>query len=296
MSAFSGQKGKIMEKSAWTVKVWGVRGSFPVPEKDFLEYGGNTSCVSADCGEKLIVFDAGSGLIRLGNAISHSGRKRVDILLSHLHIDHCLGLFGFRLLHDPEAQIHLYGSAQEGRSFRENLERLFCTPYWPLGLEDFPARIELHEVAPGTSFRLAGEENAAEGIEVRTLAGNHPNGSLLYRLESGEKSIVYALDCETDGDTALRLAEFSHGADLLIWDANFTEEELGRRTGWGHSSWRQGIALRRAANAKTVLMTHFSSDYTDEFLRGQEQLAAQADTAVLFAKEGTEVMLSSQQY
>lgn len=277
--------------NALKIKVWGVRGSFPVPEKEFMEYGGNTSCISADCGEIIVIFDAGSGLIQLGNALSHAGRKQVHILLSHLHIDHCIGLFGFRLLHNPEAQIHLYGSAQEGRSFRKNLERLLGAPYWPLGLKDFPAQIELHEMEPGISFQLAGDKNAAESIFVRTLAGNHPNESLLYRLESGGKSIVYALDCETDRDTADRLAEFAQDTDLLIWDANFTDEELGRRTGWGHSSWAQGIDLRREAKAKLVLMTHFSSEYTDEFLHTQEQLAMQADASARFAREGMELRI-----
>lgn len=273
----------------WKVKVWGVRGSFPTADSNYLEYGGNTACISAECGERLVVFDAGSGLTALGRQLSRGAQKRIDILLGHMHIDHCLGLFGFKPLHDAGAEIHLYGRGAEGVGLREQLEKLLGPPYWPLGMKNFPAHVEVHEVEPGNLFRLAGSENSAEDLRVRTLAGRHPNGSLLYRLESDHRSIVHALDCETDGEIFDELGHFSQNADLLIWDANFTEEDLSRHRGWGHSSWKQGIALRQAAGAKHVLMTHYSSEYEDNFLQKQEKLAAQMDPVCRFARERMEL-------
>ena len=279
-----------MEQS-WKVKVWGVRGSFPTPSAEFLQYGGNTSCISVQRGKHLVVLDAGSGFIGLGDHLPPENPKRMDLLFSHLHMDHCLGLFGCRLMHDPEMEIHLYGAAQEGRSFEQNLNDLIRPPYWPMGLRDFPASIRIHEISPGECFVLKGEAGDSGDIKVYTLRGNHPNQSLLYRLEAGGESIVYGLDCELTEEIRPSLRDFSRNCGLLIWDACFTEEDLAKHRGWGHSSWEQGISLGREAGAGTVLMTHYSSKYTDTLLQTQEELAARADSLCRFAREGMEIRL-----
>lgn len=281
-----------MDKT-WKIKVWGVRGSYPTPGAAFAEYGGNTSCILARRGEHSVIFDAGSGLIEMGEQWPPDRRKKLDILFSHLHMDHCLGLFGCCLLHDPEAEIHLYGAAQEGRTFEENLKALMRAPYWPIGFGDSPASIRVHELKPGESFVLKGSGGTSEDIKVHTLCGNHPNQSLLYRLEAGGKSLVYGLDCEMTEEIRPFLRDFSQNADLLIWDACFTDRELLRYRGWGHSSWQQGISLGREAGAGTVLMTHYSPKYTDTFLQKQEELAIKADPSCRFAREGMEICLDS---
>lgn len=268
------------QRQAWTAAVWGTRGAVCMGA-EFLEYGGNTSCVSVDCGGELVVFDAGSGIVRLGGTLS--GGRRIHIFFSHLHLDHILGLPDFGPLHDPEAELHLYGEARDGMSFRQQLERFLGPPYWPLGLGDFPARIAVHEIVPGACVALA------EGLSVSTLRGNHPNGSLLCRLEGAGKRAVYALDCEMGGGMSGRLAEFARGCDLLIWDATFTAGDL--RRGWGHSTWEQGAAVGQAAGAGLTLMTHFSPAYNDAFLRKQEELAGRKSAAVRFAREGMTLRL-----
>lgn len=269
----------------WKVTVWGVRGSMPTPSEDFLQYGGNTSCVSVDCGGFLTVFDAGSGLIQLGKRLKNSGIKRVNLFLSHLHIDHVIGLFGFHAFHDPEMEIRLYGEARAGVSFRQQLETLLGPPYWPLNLEDFPARIRLCEIAPEQFIPLP------DGVFVRTLRGNHSNGSIYFRLENDKRSMVYALDCELEEAFLPEIVRFARGTDLLVCDASFTEEDLARCRGWGHSSWRQCLALRRACGAKLALLTHYSDSYDDRFLQREERLAAMEDTDARFAREGMEVPL-----
>lgn len=269
-------------KTNGTVTVLGVRGSFPTAEGDFLEYGGNTSCFLADLMEETVIFDAGSGLASLGAGTPlPGGRKRIHLLLSHLHIDHVMGLFSFPLLYDPEAEISLWGRAREDGSLRSRLEVLLGPPHWPLGLDDFPARVRIQELTPGGTLPLT------ENLILSTMEGNHPGGSLLYRLEGGGKALVYALDCEMDGETPAALTAFARDADLLIWDASFAPGELIR--GWGHSTWEEGLALGRAAGAKRVLMTHYSTGYTDQFLTRQETLA-QADHC-LFAREGMVIAL-----
>lgn len=269
----------------WKATIWGVRGSMPAASEDFLQYGGNTSCVSVDCGGTLVVFDAGSGLVQLGKQLRDSGQKRLDLFFSHVHIDHVIGFYAFHALHDPEMDIRLYGENREGLSFRRQLETLIGPPYWPLGLEDFPARIEVCEIRPDQFIPLPG------GVFVRTLRGNHPNGSLYFRLEDARRSVVYALDCELEEEILPRIARFAQDTDLLVCDANFTAEDLARCRGWGHSSWRQCLELRRACKAKLALLTHYASDYDDLFLREQERLAALDDPASRFAREGMEVLI-----
>lgn len=263
-----------------SLSVWGVRGALPVADRQFLEYGGNTSCFCLDYEEGLLCFDAGSGLIgRLPE-----GTRRVDILISHVHVDHILGLYSLSALQGTE--IHLYGGAQEGVSFRKRLETVLGRPYWPLGLDEMGERVQVHEIGPGDVFRPDGKEH---GPRVSVLRGNHPGGSLLYRAEIGKVSVAYALDCEMDEEMISSLIEFARRSSLLIWDANFTRKD--KKPGWGHSTWEEGLALGRAAEAERILMTHYSRDYTDTFLREQQQLAEKESGSCRFAKEGMVIVL-----
>lgn len=265
------------------MKIWGVRGASPVPDRRFLQYGGNTSCISLHHGGNTLCFDAGSGLV---NLLPQLTETRLDILISHVHIDHIMGLFALGYLQSPEFEIHLYGEGRQGVSFRKQLETLFGSPYWPLGLQDITARLFIHEISQGEQFSIPGWQGAPR---VSTLRGNHPGGSLLYGLELGGLRITYALDCEMEGKMFARMEEFARGSRLLIWDANFTLE--GFRQGWGHSTWQEGLELAHAAGVGQILMTHYSRDYTDDFLYEQELLAKKADSRCCFAKEGMTIKL-----
>lgn len=257
----------------WKLAVWGVRGSFPRPSPECAEYGGNTVCTALEYEEHTVILDAGTGLAPLGQALTARKKAgRLDILLSHFHIDHVLGLYSFPPFFDSGMKIHLYG----GAGLERHLKTLIAPPFWPLEICTFPAKVAFHEIQPGERFGL-------NGLTVSTRAGNHPGGSLLYRLEGGGKRLTYALDCEAGGPVFPSLAEFARESDLLIWDASFTPQDL--RPGWGHSTWEQGLALGRAAQVKQVLMSHYSWDYSDECLRRQERLA-RPDGICRFAREG----------
>ena len=268
------------------LSVLGVRGSFPVADRQFMEYGGNTSCISLEQGhgEDVLCFDAGSGLYSLCGRLN--GVKRLHILISHVHIDHILGLISLSALQVPE--IHLYGGdmGEVGKGgFQKQLETVIGRPSWPVALGGM-GRIHFHEICGSGPFRLAGAGGAAG---IRTLHGNHPGGSLLYRAELGEVSVTYALDCEMDDAMFSGLAEFAAGSSLLVWDANFVQAD--KRLGWGHSTWEEGLALGRAAGAERVLMTHYSREYSDVFLQEQELAAKEQDSACLFAREGMVIEL-----
>lgn len=255
------------------IEVLGVRGSLPAADRRFMEYGGNTSCICLRYGGGVLCFDAGSGLTGLLGRLS--GVPRLDILISHVHMDHILGLYALASLRGTE--VHLYGAAREGVAFRRRLETVLGPPYWPLELCRAPY-VRIHELAPGEDFSLPG------GAQVHTLQGNHPNGSLLYRVRQAGRDVTYALDCELDEALVPALADFAKNSSLLIWDANFTAAD--KRPGWGHSTWEEGLALARRAGAEKVLMTHYSGGYTDEFLAQQERLARSRSGGCIFAREG----------
>lgn len=264
------------------VLILGVRGGLPAADRRFMEYGGNTSCVALRRGDNVLCFDAGSGLLGLTGRLD--GVKRLDILISHVHIDHLLGLYGLSAFRVPE--IHLYGEARRNAGFRDQLEAVTGRPYWPIGLGNLSAQVHFHEIIPGD--RLTAPWEGGE-LRVSTLRGNHPDGSVLYQAETGGKSVTYALDCELGGPIAASLADFARGTSLLIWDANFTQAD--KRDGWGHSTWEEGLAVGRAAGAERILMTHYSRDYTDSFLEEQELLAGRESGACVFAREGMEIAL-----
>lgn len=259
------------------LEILGVRGAFPTADPQFLEYGGNTSCMALFSGGGVLCFDAGSGFIGLPRRLPDV--RRIDILIGHVHIDHIMGLYYLNTIRVPE--IHFYGEALDGVSFRQRMETPLRPPYWPLDLCAAPG-VHFHEISPGSRFVLPREDGA--GIPVQVLQANHPNGGVLYRADLEQGSVVYAVDCEMNETIPAQLAEFARDCALLIWDANFTRDD--KHPGWGHSTWEEGLDVARRAGAGAVLMTHYSRDYTDTFLREQERLARSRNRACIFAREG----------
>lgn len=257
-------------EQAVAISSFGVRGAFPTTDAAALDFGGNTSCYLVGTEDGAVILDAGSGLTELAKVWD---QPQADILITHLHLDHVMGLFSFPLLFDSGKQVNLYGPP----GFQAALEMLLGSPYWPVGFSDFPARVAFRELFPEEDFRIG-------KIQVCTMGGNHPNGCLYYRLDTAGKRIVYALDCELTADFAPRLTDFCRGADLLVWDANFVSADL--QPGWGHSTWEQGLGLAKEAGVQRVLLTHYCRDYSSGFLEAQEGLAQTVFPGCVFAREG----------
>lgn len=163
-----------------------------------------------------------------------------------------------------------------------------------MGIKDFAAKVVIHPLSPGESlhFPIQGSPEKNREITLRTMSGNHPGGSLLYRMEDSKKSLVYGLDCELDETFTSDYLNFAQKTDLLVWDATFTQND--QKKGWGHSTWEQGIAFCRKVSASQVMMLHYDPSYTDAFLSEQETLARQADPASLFAREGMTILLPAE--
>jgi len=247
------------------VTLWGTRGSVPAPGPDTVRYGGNTACVSVDPGDgTLVVLDAGTGIRRLGATLKERP-TRLDLLLTHLHIDHIQGLGFFGPLRDPSLEVHLWGPASATHSLRERLARYLSPPLFPVRVRDLP-QMQLHDVPCG-DFTIG-------RLHVSAAYVCHPNPTVGYRIAAPEGTVAYLPDHEP----ALGLRgpflsgawtsgyALAAGADLLIHDAQYADYEYAERIGWGHSSIRRALEFAALAGVKTLVPFHHDPSHGDEDL------------------------------
>ena len=247
------------------VKVWGARGTVPTPGPSTNRYGGNTSCLQVTLSDgRLLVLDAGSGIRNLGLRLAGSAR-RIDILLTHLHLDHIQGLLFFAPLFMPDAEIVIWGPpAPEALS--ERLARYLSPPLTPIHLRELPARI---------SFRVCPEGDWEIGpARIRAAPVTHPGPTLGYRISEGATSLCYIPDQELALHSARGVPErkslsgfdLAHGASLLVHDCQYTDDEYPSRIGWGHSRLGDVLAFARFAEAERLLLFHHDPLHDDEQL------------------------------
>jgi phosphoribosyl 1,2-cyclic phosphodiesterase len=246
-----------------TVRLWGARGGIACPGPQTAKYGGNTACVEVRFGDHLLIFDAGTGLRRLGDALlAKGGPIKADIFFSHFHMDHVCGLPFFVPCYIPTNQLRIWGaSPPHGRTTKEALSVMMADPLFPVGLDEFKAKIEYRDFRAGETLKP--HSNAT----LRTMPLNHPGGCTGYRLDFGNKSIAYVTDTEHKPGTLDRnVLDLAGGADLLIYDANYTDEEFPKYVGWGHSTWQEGVRLADAADVDTLVLFHHDPKHNDELL------------------------------
>ncbi|MBX5480738.1 MAG: MBL fold metallo-hydrolase [Myxococcaceae bacterium] len=244
------------------MRFWGVRGSIPSPGTATRRFGGNTPCVEVRFGDQLVIFDLGSGARGLGESFGREGTKAA-IFVSHYHYDHLQGLPFFTPMFNPKNAFVVYGPSRNGLGIKEILAGQMVQPYFPVTAEMvFRAHVEYREFSSGQTLEIGGAKISA--IEL-----NHPGGNLGYRIDYKGKSVVYATDIEHGSKLDERFYEFSRGADLLIYDAMYTEDEYrGRagppRTGWGHSTWQAAVAAADTAGVKRLVLFHHDPTRDDE--------------------------------
>ncbi len=273
---------------------WGVRGSTPTLERDTWRYGGNTPCLelTAPNGTQFIL-DCGTGLRMLGNHLTEKRRGmgiEAHLLVTHYHWDHIQGIPFFHPFFESQNRFHFY-SFQSKYLGPNSLEQVFAaqlaSPYFPVDVTMMTAARDFREVADAETFEIHGTR-----ITARYL--NHPQGCLGYRIETTGGSIVYATDNEPgEPKCDQNLRQLAHGADVLIYDAQYSPEQLASdRRGWGHSSWLEGVKIAREAKVRNLILFHHDPDSPDKVVDGFLSAARQEFPATWAATEGMSISLS----
>jgi phosphoribosyl 1,2-cyclic phosphodiesterase len=249
------------------IRLWGVRGSLAAAGQATVRYGGNTSCVEVrPAADHLIVLDAGSGIRPLGMAVTDEVRA-IDVLLTHLHMDHIQGLGFFAPFFSRRAEVAIWGPPSITASLRQRLTRYLSPPLFPVGLRDFAARLTLHDAPTHQPVRMG-------SVEVSAALIVHPGPTVGYRLTTADGTLAYLPDHEPalgargsiEPPPWLSGGGLASGADLLIHDAQYTAAEYAQRVGWGHSSLDAAVAFAQLNGARRLVTFHHDPAHDDHML------------------------------
>jgi len=248
-------------------RIWGCRGSLATPGHETLRYGGNTSCVEVRLDDgTLLVLDAGTGIRALGLELVREGVRKIDVLLTHLHLDHIEGLGFFAPVWNPETELHVWGPPSPVRSLDARIGRYFSAPLFPVDLSEIPARLVFHD-APSEPWELGGARLYAEQI-------SHPGPTLGYRIEENGNSLAYIPDHEPALGIPLESLTpdwvsgymVAAGAHTLLHDGQYFDEEYTKHMGWGHSSLSDAVTFGHVAEGGSLVLFHHDPVHTDEVL------------------------------
>jgi len=271
-----------MENSDFFVTFWGVRGSLPVPGPQTNEFGGNTSCVEIRCGPHILIIDAGSGIKSLGHLLADESNQDIDLLFSHSHFDHISGLPFFLPLYSRGRTVNIWSGHLEGvMTTQEMIAAFIREPFFPVSPHQFTADVFYRDFSIGDIL------TPKPGITITTAALNHPNGCSGYRVEWQGKSICYVSDTEhREGELDQNIVELIHRADIVIYDATYTDAEYPEFRGYGHSTWQEGVRLCEMAGVKQLALYHHRPSHDDNFLLAMEKEAVAMHPGVVVAREG----------
>ncbi len=271
------------------IRCWGTRGSVAAPGQDKVRYGGETTCYQVcTASGSMLILDAGTGLRALGKTLgSHAGR--IDILLTHLHMDHIQGLGFFAPLYQPDVEVHLWGPQGTTLRLHQRLSRYLSPPIFPTYLRDMPAPIHYHE--------LADDEVAIGEFVVTSALVCHPTVTLGYRIETGDGALGFIPDHEPAlGWGAVPFEDrwtsgyaLARDADLLIHDAQFTSDQYQECVGWGHSSLDQALQFARLCRVRHLVPCHHDPGRSDDELDRFFANASATGTPMTPARDGLEL-------
>jgi ribonuclease BN (tRNA processing enzyme) len=247
------------------VSIQGVRGSIPTSGPDTAYFGGNTSCITVMEEDCMIILDAGSGLQKV--KLPDPATKRVDILLTHLHMDHIQGLGFFSPLFDPDKEVHIWAPSSLTQGLLSRLNKFLSPPLFPVLMRDLPCKLVLHDIS-NSSFEIGPFSISSEFVI-------HPGATVGFRIK-GESAVFSFIP---DHEPALGLKgmipdkkwisgfELVENSDLLVHDGQYTSSEYAKRIGWGHSSMEDTIKFAEFAGVKRLLITHLDPAHTDSKLQ-----------------------------
>lgn len=265
---------------SFDVKIWGARGSMPCTEPSKQKFGGDTSCIELTINTRRVVIDAGSGLAQLGLA-NGSRSYKADLLLSHGHLDHVQGIPFFAPLYRGDSEIRMW------RADPDPLVPLLDPPLSPVSLDLMRGLTDIHIIQAGDVLDLGDE------IWVRTMALNHPGGSLAFRVEALGKVFTTLFDHEPGIVPAIDAAipDFARNSDLLVIDATFDATDLASKRGWGHGTWDQACDIAASAGARQLLLFHHDPRKDDAALDAVERAAQTRFSAASCARQGSNFVL-----
>ncbi|MGH2922853.1 MAG: MBL fold metallo-hydrolase [Solirubrobacterales bacterium] len=249
------------------LKVWGARGSVPAPGPEMNRYGGNTSCVELELSDgSTLIIDAGTGIRSLGVGSVAATLPKINILLTHLHLDHIQGLMFFAPCFRSESEITIWGPSSPEASLEERIARYISAPLSPVEVRELPCDVSFVD-APASQWEVGPATVRAESV-------THRGPTLGYRITDGDTTIAYISDHEPGLGAPLDSLEpewisgydLARGADLLIHDCQYTDEEYPEHLGWGHSRLTDALTFARRVEAKRLLLFHHDPLHSDEFL------------------------------
>ena len=270
------------------LKFWGVRGSIACPSPEHVAYGGNTSCIEVLAGDRRLILDAGTGLRQLGNKYLNDDVRRARILLTHTHWDHISGFPFFAPGFQPGRTFEIMsGHLGAGTTTRQVFAGQMAKPTFPVPLEAMRATLEFEDFVAGDSVPVGG------GVRVTTARLNHPNGATGYRIEHSGKALCYVTDTEhVVGEPDQNILGLIEGADLVIYDSTYTDEEFESHVGWGHSTWQEAVRLCRQATVKQLMIFHHDPNHDDAFMERVEREAREVWDGAHVARERSRVKLA----
>jgi phosphoribosyl 1,2-cyclic phosphodiesterase len=271
----------MREKSLFSVRFWGVRGSIACSGPRTARYGGNTSSLEVRCGDRMLLFDAGTGVRYLGRTLEGT-RLDADLYFTHTHFDHVCGLPFFRPLFEPQNRFRLWaGHLRGAMTLKRVLAEFMMSPLFPVPPEVFRSTLEYRDFSAGETLE------AGDGIRLRTGTLNHPDGATGYRIEYGGRSICIITDTEhVPGTLDRNILELIAGAELVIYDCMYTDDEYRRYVGWGHSTWQEGLRICREAGAGRMVVFHHDPEHDDDMLDGIAREVDKALPGSVVAHEG----------
>lgn len=251
----------------YRLEIHGARGSYAVSGTRFLRYGGYTSCFSYETPRGLIIFDAGTGLMHLGDLLA--ARRRlppITLLFTHIHLDHILGLLSFKPWFRKDTHVTFMADPAQVRDCARSIRTIINPPFWPVTINQLSARLSFRDLP---RLRRDGRERPAPfrlyGVPIAWTPVRHPQGGVSYRFVAGRQTVVLATDRE-HGDPRLdaRFHAFARGADVLVHDAQYTPAEYPAKRGWGHSTWVHSVQLARELGVRQLVLTSHDPTRTDE--------------------------------
>jgi phosphoribosyl 1,2-cyclic phosphodiesterase len=250
------------------VKVWGARGSVPAPGPEMNRYGGNTSCVQVTLSDgETLILDAGTGIRALGLALA-AGMPNINILLTHLHLDHIQGLMFFPPCFKTESRITIWGPASPESSLEHRVARYISAPLSPVEVRELPCDVAFRDT-PASEWEIGGARVRAESV-------THRGPTLGYRITDADTTLCYIPDHEPGLGASLDGVEpewisgfdLARGAQLLIHDCQYTDDEYPEHVGWGHSPLGDALTFARRTEVERLLLFHHDPLHTDDFLDG----------------------------